>query len=78
MKCYVCHQPAHACEATPDVKCATCESCGSYQVSGALLAEKLINKLSFDVDQTRAWLNDQRHIGVDVPLLATTNVRWSR
>jgi hypothetical protein len=40
MKCYVCDRSAHVGETTRDAKCATCKTCGSYLVSGSLLAEK--------------------------------------
>lgn len=77
MKCYVCDSKALLSDAAHDVRGADCVRCGMYIVSGSLLAEAIINKLTFNIEKTREWLSEQRRLGVSVPLLAATNVYWN-
>lgn len=76
LKCYVCDQPAQLCEASHELKGVNCDRCGSYLVAIALLAERAINKLSFDVDRTRKWLADCRAAGDRLPTILSTNAYW--
>lgn len=76
-KCYVCDSKALIKDAARNVKEADCVRCGMYMVSGSLLAEATINKLTFNIEKTCEWLSEQRRLAVSVPLLAATNVYWN-
>jgi hypothetical protein len=77
MKCFICEGAASIVEAGHDIRGADCSDCGAYLVAGALLAEQVINKLTFNVEKTREWLSEQRRLGMPMPLLAATNVYWN-
>ncbi|MDD1966141.1 hypothetical protein NPS29_12500 [Pseudomonas putida] len=77
MKCFICEGAARIVEASRGIRASDCSDCGAYLLGEALLAEQVINKLTFNVQKTREWLNEQRRLGMPMPLLAATNVYWN-
>lgn len=60
MNCLICKAEAARIKALGDWVEQECPECGHFRVSGTLFAEMKPRHQEFDVQKTRAWLEEQR------------------
>ncbi|MCS3835574.1 hypothetical protein HNR03_000154 [Pseudomonas sp. JAI111] len=77
MNCHICGQSVQPLETVHDGNTYCCEGCGTYVLSGSLLAEQASTPRKFEVDRTRLWLTTERLKGVQAPVIKTTNAIWA-
>lgn len=77
MACLICGGAAQVWEYDRGGLSVDCVDCGRYDVTGSVMEIRAKNGFSFDVGQTKLWLDAQRLTGRHAPLIDTGTVKWS-
>lgn len=58
-------------------KALDCVLCSRYDISESALAAMARHPNGFDVNMNRLWLEDQRKMGIDPPLIESHTAYWN-